>query len=150
MTTPTGAAPQRGWYADPGNLGHERWWTGSEWSEHTAKVQPAGMFGIDYVRSMRPGPNTSARRAMLLARIGILLFFTTFVLFFVARVTENPSLLPIMNITALVTIAFGIGAIVFGILGSRRSVELGGKAHSISALVSGSAQVLLGVLFLFL
>lgn len=37
MTDPPPTLPPAGWFADPQNQHHQRWWTGQAWSEH---VQP--------------------------------------------------------------------------------------------------------------
>lgn len=145
MTMPPQSAPSRGWYADPERPGNERWWTGCEWTEHSVRLQPAGMFGIEYVRSMRPGPNTAAARAMLIGRLALVPFLGSFVLLFIATATGQLVWYALVGVAAIVTIALAIPTIVFAVIGLRRSPALGAKQLSINMLVSASILIVLSL-----
>jgi hypothetical protein len=149
MSTSESVATPRGWYPDPQQTGFERWWTGTEWSEHTARDRGPGSFGIGYVRSMRAGANAAAGRAMLFARIGLGAFLLAFVVWFMTRIDTPTIALALLFIGfAVASLVLAVIATVFGVLGLTRSELLGAKALSINALVACGSLVLLALILL--
>lgn len=149
MSIPDSVATPRGWYPDPQQPGFERWWTGTEWTQHTARDRGPGSFGIGYVRSMRAGANAAAGRAILFARIAAGAFLIAFIVWFLTRIDTPTIALALLFIGfAVASLVLAIIAIVFGILGLTRSELLGAKALCINALVSSGALTLLALFLL--
>lgn len=140
---PYGAAlPPRGWYPDPHTPGRDRWWTGQEWSASTVRT-PRSLFGTDYARSMRLGPDWPARIAQLAVVVQLAaVFIGAAISVRPAAVAGQPwAVLP--GVVIIISALIGLGN---GIRGIIRSGEHGGLAVSIIAVVI-SAFFLLAVLF---
>lgn len=137
-----------GWEPDPERPGFERWFDGERLigAPHR-EPEPFSALSPSAARSMRPGPNTSAR----IARVGIGLT----VLGFVGQAIAASGLVRIPGVDQstvilvglIVAAALAVFTIVFAARGLRRASALGGRAISTLALgvglVLGLAPLLL-------
>lgn len=136
----TNSSPPAGWYSDPDGRSGERWWDGAVWTDHrqsTASItppsvpapaddslppndSPAGFHNFyDASQDRKRGKNTFATNALVLGIFSVIA--TPFV--------------PLRWVPVLMAVA----AIVWGVLGIRRSQSSGlGKARAIWGLVLGS------------
>ena len=121
--TPAPANTPAGWYPDPEHAGHQRYWSGTEWTDHrstvnTVIVQPTGAV------------NGAATAALVLGIIGFVL--TPIPLFIGLFVGGIPDIL----------------AIVFGIVGLVKAPKVAnrGFAPALVGLILGG----LGFLSIFI
>ena len=145
------AATPPGWYTDPGDPKRDRWWTGSKWATITARA-PRSLYGPAFARSMRAGLNKNARLGTIFARVALLLWLLTTLLFRLGgsaahfASTAALGLLPI-----IVTLA--VGGIVFSVRGLAASKLLGGRIlclYSIYAAVAAIALPAVSLVFAFI
>lgn len=147
MSDLTKSSPPAGWYSDPSGLPGERWWDGSVWTDHRHSgagvipqsipvpaahqipmdAPPPGFYNFyDESQDKRRGKNTFATNALVMGILSI-------------------AIIPIAPIRWL-PVLLAIAAIVWGILGIRRSQNSGlGKAKAIWGLVLGSIALLVAI-----
>ena len=121
--TPASPSTPAGWYPDPEHPGHQRYWSGTDWTEHrstvsTVVVQHAG------------AANGAAIAALVLGIVG---FVLTPVPFFIGLFVGGiPDIL----------------AIIFGIIGLTKAPRVGGRgfAPALVGLILGG----LGFLSMFI
>lgn len=130
-----GVTPPRGWYPDPHTPGRDRWWTGSEWSTATART-PRSLFGTNYARSNRPGPDPAARiaNASSIAAIVIALVL--------AVVAALPGAGVWTTVVVVLLVVSAVVGLVSGIVGLVRSPVHGGRSVSLTAVVVSSIVLL--------
>ena len=135
-----GLPPKRGWYDDPTTPGRDRWWSGYEWTEHTARSPRPSMFGPGYERAGRARPNRPAAIGQWLPLGAMGLFvvvsFGSFAL---------PEAFPRGVLASLVVLQclLGLVAVVLGITGLSRTRRWGGLQASISTIVGGSIALII-------
>lgn len=132
----TDALPSPGWYDDPENRDHQRWWDGVRWSEH--RKLNAGS-GIRQAASLHSGMQTSEssvrmryadreramRRNNPLAYVAILFALVAFIF-------------DIFALPGLVAIGLAIAGIARGSALDSQSVRYRGVTTAVVALVLGS------------
>lgn len=138
--------PEPGWFPDPHSPGHERWWTGSEWSAVTHR-SPAR--DLDWVpgltRSMWIATNKPARVLRYVRWVGLLVF-------------PGVALVVVAPVAAAVVLAIAaaseLATVTIGIVALRRPPSEGSRGFatwavagsSVFALVSTTALVAVLVL----
>jgi hypothetical protein len=137
-----GLPPKRGWYDDPTTPGRDRWWSGFEWTEHTARTPRPSMFGPGYERFMRARPNRLALIGQWCAGAALVLLLGFIVALVVGVLTAaDPSLLRALSIVLISQWFLAVAAIVLGAFGIRRARRWGGLPAAIYAIASGALAV---------
>lgn len=93
------------------------------------------MFGPGYERAMRARPNRLAFISQWFAVAGFTLFFVVLI---VGNFAVEPSVIRWLTLIGIPQWLLSVAAIVFGILGARRSRRWGGLATSIYSIVLGA------------
>jgi Protein of unknown function (DUF2510) len=74
------STPVAGWYADPENAASDRWWDGSEWSQHR-RAHAAEVIGYAPVIATLPAKNTLAMAGLVVAICSVPFSFIGFSFF---------------------------------------------------------------------
>lgn len=144
------ALPVPGWYPDPAGNGRDRWWTGTEWSDLSARNPhgPLDMGMAGYTRAMRSAMNRDARIAKWTAMSGFLLWVLSIV---VAGVLASAGVIaPSVGGGLLTCLAVGfvldVASVVFGVRGISRAPRLGGLGAAIYGVTVGAVFGLVSVM----
>jgi hypothetical protein len=128
----------QGWYADPNQSAQQRWWDGTQWTEHTA---PLGQAPVTAAAS--PAAKSSKRTVALIIgsvvllvtlltrSLGAILILAGFVLFFVAiyGIVRGSAKLFRVRSRGMAWVALGI-AVVLMFVGTGANAALGGPGSN--------------------
>ena len=130
-----------GWYVDPDDTTHERWYTGTQWSDQRGPLA-SSLIGETFERGMRPALNPFARWGRLVAFAALLALLAALI---DGSVLARAGLTLASGLGLGLGIVLGAGGLVLGLLGRRAAPRLGGPTAAAASAILGAAVVLIAL-----